>query len=1347
MKSIQDLSIRNKLLLLGLTPMIALFYFIGSSMKDQLDKRNTVIAVRREVLEAEALSGVIHQLQQERGYTAIFILTKGESQRSELFAQREETDRAIGKLAGLSSAANKAAARSLGSRVGALRSAANSPAVSVDSLQRQFAALLTAVIDDVNRTALFSKNPQVKSLLSAHVSLISGKEYFGQLRNELMQTLISGKFQNNGFAVFASLKGQYDLSLAAFKRNTSENLAAFYHKQMESADNFRMKKIIDAAYADPALNRFPYTSDETWTYGVALLNSLKQIEDRSTEEIRGVADEQLAEITADVIKSIVIAGVLLMVIVALLYFIIRGMVSSVLQIKKAADRIVMGDLDSTVTVSSKDEIGSLAASFNQLITVSSEYAHIAESIGGGDYSTDVKVRSSVDTLGLSLRDMKDNLQRLSRENESRTWLLTGSGELNDQIRGEKEIKELAQQVIAKLTTYIQGQIGAIYLAENGQLILAGSYAFHHRKESLNVILPGQGLVGQSALEKKPIIFSEVPEDYVRINSALGSASPKNIIVFPFLYEDQVTGVIEIGSAREFSELQIEFLNIVAESIGIAFHSSQSRSLLKELLEETQRQTEELEAQQEELRQINEELQEKTGLLESSEAELKAQQEELQQTNEELEEKANLLEEQKEALEVAKMEVETKARELENTSRYKSEFLANMSHELRTPLNSILILAQLLAENKSKALAEKEVGFARNIYSSGTDLLTLINEILDLSKVESGKIELEIGPVSLQEISENLQSLFRELAKAKSTTFEIEISREALRRQFNTDQQRLEQILRNLLSNAFKFTGKGGKVAVRVAAMKGTEIPFSNRMKQFDQVFSFSVSDTGIGIPQEKQGLIFEAFQQADGSTKRKYGGTGLGLSISRELARALGGEIHLQSEQGKGSTFTLLLPPVFDEMHVETVEREVEVKKTLPAPVKRQLLQKGSADQDAGDDRFTIRENDKVILIIEDDASFACILLDFIRSRGYKGIVASQGNAGLSLARYYRPDAIILDMKLPVMDGAQVLRHLKNDPDLRHIPVQVISGYDRRKEGFELGAFDFVKKPLNQTGLDSAFGRIEDFISKKLKKLLVVEDNPQQNLAIRELIGNGDVKSIPAYTGEEAHRMMLNEKFDCVIIDLGLPDMGGIDLMERLKADDRLKWIPVIVYTGKDLSKQETLRLNKLANTVVLKTADSNERLLDETTLFLHRVESNLPKEKQEIIRKLHRTDEVLKDRTVLIVDDDMRNIYSLTNALEEEGVRCITAENGRAAIQILKEQPDTDIILMDVMMPEMDGYEATGEIRRMERFEKLPIIALTAKAMKGDREKCLEAGMSDYIAKPVDMERLLSLMRVWLYR
>jgi CheY-like chemotaxis protein len=809
----------------------------------------------------------------------------------------------------------------------------------------------------------------------------------------------------------------------------------------------------------------------------------------------------------------------------------------------------------------------------------------------------------------------------------------------------------------------------------------------------------------------------------------------------------VKGVIEIGTVREITDLDLELLKIVSESLGIAFNSSQVRRIQKELLEETQRQSEELEAQQEELKQTNEELSEKTGMLERSQAELKAQQEELQQTNEELEEKANLLEEQKEKLELAKMDVENKAQELESTSKYKSEFLANMSHELRTPLNSILILAQLLTENKSQSLSSKDIEYATNIYNSGSDLLTLINEILDLSKVEAGKIDIEIDEVPVSEITNNIKQLFTEVAKSKNIEFNIRCNEASLKTRLHTDKQRLEQILRNLLSNAFKFTDRDGKIEVTIDVQRPDISLRNEKLRNLPEVAVFSVSDSGIGIPESKQGIIFEAFQQADGSTKRKFGGTGLGLSISRELAGALGGEIHLVSEVEKGSTFTLYLPIHFDTDNLIRGEKNIEIRKPVAknaSPVIPPHVP--SVSKEAEDDRYNIRDNDKTILIIEDDITFANVLLNIARQKGYKGIVAHQGNTGLSLARYYRPDAIVLDMKLPVVDGSEVLRLLKNDPELRHIPVQIMSGYDRRKEGLALGAFDFIRKPLTHDAIQSAFDRIQDFINRKLKKLLVVEDDLQQNKAIRELIGNGDIKSYAAFTGQEAYNMLQEERFDCIIIDLGLPDMTGFELMEKIKESEQLNKIPIIVYTARDMNKEEARRLEKLANTVVLKTSDSTERLLDETALFLHRVESKLPKEKQQIIRKLHRTEEILKNKKVLIVDDDMRNIYSLTNVMEEEGMKCYVAENGRVAINMLEKQPDIDIVLMDIMMPEMDGYEATMAIRSMPRFNKLPIIALTAKAMKGDREKCLEAGMSDYVSKPVNIEQLLSLMRVWLY-
>lgn len=954
------------------------------------------------------------------------------------------------------------------------------------------------------------------------------------------------------------------------------------------------------------------------------------------------------------------------------------------------------------------------------------------------------------------------LKKAEVETASKNWILTGTGELNTNIQGEKEVDELGKAIINQLTQYLHSQIGAVYLFENEELEMIASYAFPSDKEHVLKIKLGEGLVGQAALDRKHIVFKNVPFEYVNINSGLGNSPPKNIIVYPFSYEGHLKGVLEIGSVLPYTELEIQFLGMAAEIIAIAFNTSQSRTKLKEFLEETQRQAEELEAQQEELRQINEELEEKTKMLEKSEAHLKTQQEELQQTNEELEEKANLLEEQKEKLEVTKMEVENKARELEVTSRYKSEFLANMSHELRTPLNSIMILSQLLLDNKNEVLTAKEIGFSRSIHSSGNDLLNLINEILDLSKVESGKVDLEISRINLDEIKSDLTSMFIEIAKSKEIDFNLNFGSESLKNTFFSDKQRIEQILRNLLSNAFKFTDKNGKVTLNISEEEPGANLKNTRLFRQNKIVSFSVSDTGIGIPASKHNVIFEAFQQADGSTKRKYGGTGLGLSISRELASALGGELQLHSEEGKGSTFTLYLPLNFEgKSFIAGKENRI-----IPALSDKSSVRSPGSKNDTGnvsqnypkeifqtgetifDDRNSIKnENDKVILIIEDDEKFAKILLDYVREKNYKGIVADKGNIGLSMAGYYKPDAIILDLKLPGLDGSEVLKILKSDPDLRHIPVQIISGYDKRREGLSLGAIDYIQKPVTSNDLNNAFGRIEEILTKKIKKLLVVEDNEIQSNAVRELIGNSDVKSYAAYSGEEAFKMMQEEKYDCVIIDLKLPDMTGFDLMEKIKSDASLNKIPIIVYTGKELSKEENNQLNKLANTVVLKTADSNERLLDETTLFLHRVESNLPKEKQKIIRKLHKSEEILRDKKILIVDDDPRNIFSLTNALQEEGINCITAENGKDALDVIAKESGIDIILMDVMMPEMDGYEATQEIRKNPKYDEIPIIALTAKAMKGDKEKCLEAGMSDYISKPINIEQLLSLMRVWLYK
>lgn len=930
------------------------------------------------------------------------------------------------------------------------------------------------------------------------------------------------------------------------------------------------------------------------------------------------------------------------------------------------------------------------------------------------------------------------LRKAQNESDRKNWTLTGSGDLVKVMQGNKSRTDLAHDIITNLVKYMNVNLGAIYITEQDgkRLQMTASNAVDKKLHIASVAF-GETLVGQSAMERRAILIN-VPQTNFKLSTSFGAVSPSSIIAVPFIYENSVIGVIELGSVKAFTDQEVEYLEFVSDSIAIAMISCLAREKTDMLLEETQRQAEELEVQQEELRQSNDELLAKTELLQESEMVLKTQQEELRLANEELSEKAKILEDQKSQLQQAKSETELKAKQVEVTSKYKSEFLANMSHELRTPLNSILILSQLLSDNKSGKLSAKDIEYSKNIHTSGSDLLNLINDILDLSKVEAGKLQLEIDEIPLTKIVDSMAATFTELARSKGITFTIHARPGVQDKLLKTDRLRTEQILRNLLSNALKFTSAGGEVVLNITEANNSMI-------------SWSVSDTGIGIPESKQSLVFEAFQQADGSTKRKFGGTGLGLSISRELAHALGGEISLQSELGKGSTFTLILPIAFDPTLSIVSEKKVEIRQSEAV---KKIAETESSLPDApltvlqsSDDRYNISENDRVVLIIEDDQQFGSVLLDLVRERRYKGIVAVEGIAGITMARHYKPDAIFLDLMLPVMSGIDVLKHLKNDPDLRHIPVQIVSSSDQKKDTLNAGAFDYIQKPASTADLNRAFEKLESFSSRKVKRVLIVEDNETQNLAIKELIGNSDVKCSSAFLGKEALKLLEREKFDCMILDLGLPDISGFDLLEQIKLNDSIEPLPIVVYTGKDLGKEDAAKLNKLASTVVLKTAKSHERLLDETILFLHSVEARLPKEKQNLIRKLHKADELLRGKKVLIADDDIRNIYSLTNALEDEEIVSIVADNGRAAVDALKADPTIDLVLMDIMMPEMDGYEATIEIRKDDRFKRLPIIALTAKAMKGDKERCLAVGMSDYVSKPVDMGKLLSLMRLWLYR
>jgi HAMP domain-containing protein/CheY-like chemotaxis protein/GAF domain-containing protein len=1023
-----------------------------------------------------------------------------------------------------------------------------------------------------------------------------------------------------------------------------------------------------------------------------------------------------------------------------------------------------------------DNVNQLAGTLTTQLRAISE---VSQAVTQGDLTRSIAVEAEGEVAELknTINQMIDNLAETTRVNTEQDWLNSNMARFTGMLQGERDLETVSRLIMSELTPLVGAQHGAFFMMESPdgegddfELRLLSTYGYKQRKNVPNKFKIGEALVGQAALEQKPILVTQAPDDYVRISSGLGEGTPINLIVLPVLFEDQVLAVIELASFQRFSNVQQAFLEQLSESIGVVLNTIQANMRTEELLaqsqgltQELQSQSEELQAQQEELQQTNKELEEQAASLKASEELLQTQQEELQQTNEELEEKAQLLEEQNRRIEIKNREIELaraaleeKAEQLSLSSRYKSEFLANMSHELRTPLNSLLILAKLLGENPDTNLNEKQIDFANTIYGAGSDLLTLINDILDLSKVEAGRMDVNVSDVKLSDLRDFVERSFRPVAQDKTLDFEIEVHGANVPPAIETDEQRLQQVIKNLLSNAFKFTESGG-VKLRIGVAEGRQFA-SEALSRAEAVLEFTVEDTGVGIAHDKLRLIFEAFQQADGTTSRRYGGTGLGLSISREIARLLGGEIHVESEVGQGSTFTLFLPATFRPVeHPHAVEgavvlpREREGNGTGPPAVAHEPPELDPArllPSDVRDDRDDIQDGDRVVLIVEDDPDLARTELEVARDRGFKGIVATRGDSGLALAHEFKPDAIILDMKLPVMDGWTVLDRLKHHPDTRHIPVHIVSAGDGRQNALKAGAVAFLEKPISKEGLENTFGEIRSFIDRGLKRLLVVEDDESQRQAVVELIGSDeDVEVTAVGSGEAALEALDLEHFDCMVLDLKLPDMGGFTLLEKLKEDERHSSIPVIIYTGKELTRSEETKLKKFAESIVVKDASSPERLLDETSLFLHRVERKLPKEKRRMLEQLHSADEVLKQRKILIVDDDVRNVFALTSVLEAHGMEVLYAENGKDGIELLRQHPEVDLVLMDIMMPGMDGYETMRVIRSEESFKQLPIISLTAKAMKGDREKSIASGASDYITKPVDTDQLLSLMRVWLYK
>jgi tubulin-specific chaperone A len=1001
----------------------------------------------------------------------------------------------------------------------------------------------------------------------------------------------------------------------------------------------------------------------------------------------------------------------------------------------------------------------------------------ADAISRGQYGSQLpsKRKDEFGDLARSLNAMAGNLKEVD-------WLKSGKEQLDDSIRGEFEPDQLARHCIDFFVKYFEANLGALYLFNRDRLELRASYAFTDRRGNFNTFSLGEGMVGQAALEKEIIYFSGMGEDAPNINYGAGEIPLKYYMAVPLHTEGEVAGVMLIGAMKAFDELHKKFLKQSVTNMAILFNAATSRKQIAELLSSAQVQQEELkatneelenqakalqeseaelQAQQEELRVTNEELEEQTRALKDSKAELQAQQEELRTANEELEERTRALEEQKSEvwaknsdLQEAHEIVEKKVQELEVASKYKSEFLANMSHELRTPLNSILILSQLLGNNKENNLSPKQVESAGAIHSSGAELLKLINEILDLSKIEAGKIDLIIEDVPLRHVEDDLRRMYKEIAENKGLTLAFKVA-DGLPAAITTDAQRLQQVLRNLLTNAFKFTRKG-IVSLEISRPSAEQV--RNTVLTAENSLAFAVKDEGIGIPEEKQRVIFEAFQQADGSTSRTYGGTGLGLSISKELTRLLGGIIHLHSVPGAGSTFTVVLPEkgVDENKQITAAKEPAEahgvvsdavVKKTGPTPRNQSTSAQMTETDEVNDDRKNVTPGSKSLLIIEDDNNFSKILRDFARERGFLCIIAEDGETGLHFADYYRPSAIILDIGLPGINGWNVMERLKDNSELRHIPVHFMSAADSSMDALRMGAIGYLTKPVSMEKIDETFGKLENMISKPVSRLLLVEDDTLQRESIKELIGNSDVKTTAVASGAEAYRELAGGCYDCMILDLGLEDMSGFELLEKIRQNEAMAGVPIIIYTGRELSEDEEKKLSRYAESIIIKGVKSPERLLDESALFLHRVEADLPEEKRKMLKMVHDKEAVLSGSRILLVDDDMRNVFALTSLLEERNMEVIIARDGIECLEKLKEEEGIDAVLMDIMMPRMDGYEAMREIRKMTKFKKMPIIALTAKAMKGDRSKCIEAGANDYLAKPVDSEKLLSMLRVWLYR
>jgi signal transduction histidine kinase/DNA-binding response OmpR family regulator len=1335
-KLFRRLSLSSKLMLIALIPLALLAYFAIQIYREKNAKVQMLGGYLQRIEQSARISALIDELQTERRYSFSYVLTR--QMREEVVVQRPKTDAIINQLLTSNELVGFGSYTFLDSLTIMRRridQGAIPPLAVVSYYTNVLFRLNTLNIVTAGNTAL----APVRGELQGQKLLSELITYMGIIRAHVYYALHS---EQPGIVTAESMRAIYDIYrsyIREFELKASPKAVSDFRKIATGSNLSATTAYLERLFATGQYDS-TITSEEWLQVATSGIEEIRRLQRSLLQQSRqGVNEiyEQEKTIRDRSPFFLILAIVLVIFIVTYTIAIITRILRD---LNRAAQKISTGATDVGIKVESDDVIGSLAESMIRMDENNKALAQAADAIGSGNFNVEVKSRGSEDVLGNAVVKMKHDLQQFHQENKEKLWVHTGLEKVNEAVRGEKELAVLGTDVLNALASYMNCSVGLLYVRSGTTLRYTAGYAAANTGTIPMQVELGETLLGQAAQQGQPMLLKNVPGDLLRVSSGSLEGRPVNVLLLPLVHNGLVEGVAELGSLEEFTPETIAYAAQAAPAIAIALQGAKSRSRLQELLEQTQAQSEELQAQHGELENINAELEAQAEKLQASEEELKVQQEELLQTNHELEERSRLLEERNQLIVEKNMDIQRKAEELELSTRYKSEFLANMSHELRTPLNSVLLLSRLLSENNSKNLTPEQVEYAQVIQSSGQGLLSLIDEILDLSKIEAGKMELEYGTVMVQEIVQDMRSLFAPMAKEKSLQFSIETD-EKLPSQVETDKMRLEQVLKNLLSNALKFTSKGS-VRMKIESV-GDDRSF----------MSFSVIDTGIGIPKEKQGLIFEAFQQADGSTRRKYGGTGLGLSISRELTRLLGGEMKVSSEPGKGSEFTIYIPvsKAVQARRQQPAEQPSPEEKTEAVQQEQQPQRKDLRAEKIPaalpDDRNDVKAGDKTILIIEDDTGFARALLHFTRERGYKGLVAVRGDEGLELARMHRPLGILLDLQLPVKDGWEVMEELKSNPATRHIPVHIMSSMEAKKESLTKGAVDFINKPVALEQMQEVFHKIEHLLSREHRKVLIIEENPKHAKALGYFLENFNVSIEISDSVSQGISALKKNGVDCVILDMGIPDQHAYETLEQVKKSQGLENLPVIIFTGRSLSKSEELRIRQYADSIVIKTAHSYQRILDEVSLFLHLVEENNADDKQNVkYKRLGALNEVLSGKKILVVDDDVRNIFSLTRALEMHNMNVITAVDGKDALAQLEQNPDTHVVLMDIMMPEMDGYEAMQKIRKKHEFRKLPIIAVTAKAMTGDREKCIKAGASDYISKPVDIDQLLSLLRVWLY-